>query len=65
MKLLVERSKRRNKRPSEFIINQFKQKLINDKKENLREFNNYMNVLQMTLNKSKSKSKPKNKLIYE
>ena len=64
IKLLIERANKNSKRANDKARNQFKQRLINDKRENLKEYNKYMSVLQQSLNKSKSKTKNMKKLIY-
>lgn len=64
MKILIHRVNKGNKR-SFNIINKFNKRLIYDKRENIKEFNNYMNELQTNLNLAKSKSKNNNRLIYE
>ena len=46
IKLLIERANKNNKRAADKTRNQFKQRLINDKRENLKEYNKYMSVLQ-------------------
>lgn len=65
MKLLIHRMNRGNKRCSGNIINKFNKRLAHDKRENLKEYNSYMNELQANLNLTKSKSKSKNRLVYE
>ena len=65
MKLLIHRVNKRNKDCSSKIFSKFNRRLIHDKRENLKEYNNYMNELQTNLNLIKSKSKDKNRLIYE
>ena len=65
IKLLIERANKNNKRAIDKEKNQFKQRLINEKRDNLKEFNKYMSVLQQSLNKSKSKTKEMKRLIYE
>jgi len=65
IKLLIERANKNNKRATDKARNQFKQRLINDKRDNLKEYNKYMSVLQQSLNKSKSKTKNMKRLIYE
>ena len=65
IKLLIERANKNNKRAADKTRNQFKQRLINDKRENLKEYNKYMSVLQLSLNKSKSKAKNMKRLVYE
>ena len=65
IKLLIERANKNNKRAIDKEKNQFKQRLINEKRDNLKEFNKYMSVLQQSLNKSKSKTKDMKRLIYE
>jgi hypothetical protein len=57
IKLLIERANKNNKRAADKTRNQFKQRLINDKRENLKEYNKYMSILQLSLNNSKSKEK--------
>ena len=39
------------------MINKFEKRLIYDKRENLKEYNKFMNELRTNLNLSKSKSK--------
>ena len=65
IKLLIERANKNNKRAADKTRNQFKQRLINDKRENLKEYNKYMSVLQLSLNKSKPKTKNMKRLVYE
>ena len=65
IKLLIERANKSNKKSIDKARNQFKQRLINDKRDNLKEYNKYMSVLQQSLNKSKSKTKNMKRLIYE
>ena len=65
MKILIHRINKGNKHCSSYIFNKFNKRLIHDKRENLKEYNNYMNELQTNLNLTKSKSKNKNRLIYE
>ena len=65
IKLLIERANKNSKKATDKARNQFKQRLINDKRENLKEYNKYMNVLQQSLNKSKSKTKNMKRLIYQ
>ena len=65
MKILIHRISKGNKHCSSNIFNKFNKRLIHDKRENLKEYNNYMNELQANLNLTKSKSKNKNRLIYE
>ena len=65
MKILIHRINKRNKHCASNIFSKFNRRLINDKRENLKEYNNYMTELQTNLNLMKSKSKDKNRLIYE
>ena len=65
MKILIHRVNKRNMQCSSKIFSKFNRRLIHDKKDNLIEYNNYMNELQTNLNLIKSKSKDKNRLIYE
>lgn len=65
IKLLIERVNKSNKRATDKARNQFKQRLIKDKRDNLKEYNKYMSILQQSLNKSKSKTKNMKRLIYE
>ena len=65
IKLLIERANKNSKKATDKARNQFKQRLINDKRENLKEYNKYMTVLQLSLNKSKSKTKNMKRLVYE
>lgn len=64
MKYLIERAHRSRKKAALNMINEFKLRLALDKRENLNEFNKYMNELQVNLNLSRSKSKPKKNFIY-
>ena len=65
MKIMIHRGNKGNKRSSISMINKFNKRLVHDKRENLKEYNNYINELQANLNLTKSKSKEKNRLIYE
>ena len=57
MKRLIEKANKSCKKANSIMINQFEKKLIYDKRENLREYNKFMNELTTNLNLSKSKSK--------
>ena len=59
IKLLLEKVNNSSKKAKAKMINQFKQRLIYDKKQNLEEYNKYMKVLEENLSKSKSRSKNK------
>ena len=59
IKLLLEKVNNSSKKAKAKMINQFKQRLIYDKKQNLDEYNKYMKVLKENLSKSKSRSKNK------
>lgn len=65
MKILLEKANKSYKRASTFMTKNFEKKFNFDKRENLKEYNKYMNVLQTNLNLSKSKSKFKNIFYYE
>ena len=65
MNLLIERANRSNKKAASYMIQNFDKKLIFDKRENLKEYNKFMNALQTNLNKSKSKSKICYRFFYE
>lgn len=65
MKILIHRINKGNKHCSNYKFNKFNKRLIHDKRENLKEYNNYMNEMQTNLNLAKSKSRDKNRLIYE
>ena len=65
MNLLIERAKKSSKKAATYMIKKFEQKLIYDKRENIKEYNKFMNALQTNLNKSKSKSKISKRFIYE
>ena len=65
MNLLIERAKKSSKKAATYMIKKFEQKLIYDKRENIKEYNKFMNALQANLNKSKSKSKISKRFIYE
>lgn len=56
-KLLIEKANRSSKKANNYMITQFYQRLRNDKRESLNEYNKYINALQTSLNRSKSKSK--------
>ena len=64
MNLLIERVNKRNKKAESYMIKTFDKKLLYDKRENLKEYNKFINILQTNLNKSKSKSKIK-RFFYE
>jgi hypothetical protein len=59
IKLLLEKVNNSSKKAKAKMINQFKQRLIYDKKQNLEEYNKFMKVLEENLSKSKSRSKNK------
>ena len=59
MKMLIQSSNKSSKKSAMNKINKFKRSLINDKRENLHEYNKFMYDLNINLSKSKSKSKPK------
>ena len=59
MKMLIQSTNRSSKKSAMNKINKFKRSLINDKRENLHEYNKFMYDLNINLSKSKSKSKPK------
>ena len=62
--LLIERAHRSSKKAESYMINNFDKRLLYDKRENLKEYNQFINILQTNLNKSKSKSKIK-RFFYE
>ena len=57
MKRLIEKAHKSCKKANAAMINQFEKRLIYDKRENLKEYNKFMNELTTNLNISKSKSK--------
>ena len=57
MKRLIEKANNSCKKANAIMINQFEKRLIYDKKENIKEYNKFMNELTTNLNISKSKSK--------
>ena len=59
IKLLLEKMNNSSKKAKAKMINQFKLRLIYDKRQNLNEYNKYMKVLKQNLSKSKSRSKNK------
>ena len=59
IKLLLDKVNNSSKKAKAKMINQFKQRLIYDKRENLDEYNKYMKALEENLSKSKSRSKNK------
>jgi hypothetical protein len=59
IKLLLEKVNNSSKKAKAKMINQFKQRLIYDKRQNLDEYNRYMKVLEENLSRSKSRSKNK------
>ena len=65
MNLLIERVNRSNKKAASYMIQNFDKRLIFDKRENLKEYNKFMNALQTNLNKSKSKSNINYRFFYE
>lgn len=65
MKILIHRINIAKKHCSVYKIEKFNKRLIHDKRENLKEYNSYMDELQTNLNLAKLKSKEKNRLIYE
>jgi hypothetical protein len=59
IKLLLEKVNNSSKKAKAKMINQFKLRLIYDKRQNLDEYNKYMKDLEENLSKSKSRSKNK------
>ena len=57
MKRLIEKANKSSKKANSIMINQFEKKLIYDKRENLKEYDKFMNELTTNLNLSKSKLK--------
>lgn len=57
MKRLIEKANKSCKKANAIMINKFEKRFIYDKRENLKEYNNFMNELTTNLNLSKSKSK--------
>lgn len=59
MKRLIDKANKSSKKAHAIMINKFEKRLIYDKRENLKEYNKFMNELRTNLNLSKSKSKIK------
>lgn len=63
MKLLINRENKSCKRPEKNML-KFKQRLRFDKRENLNEYNEFMNSLRSSLSRSKSKSFSRNFVYF-
>ena len=61
MKILMGKANKSSKKVAAFMIKKFDKRLVYDKRENLKEYNKFMNDLKINLNLSKSKSK---KIFY-
>ena len=63
IKILLEKGHKSSKKAASFMTKKFDNRLLNDKRENLKEYNKYMNTLKTNLNLSKCKFK--NIFYYE
>ena len=63
MNILLKRANKSSKKAKTYMLN-FDKKLFYDKRENLKEYNKFINILQTNLNRSKSKTKI-NRFFYE
>lgn len=64
LKFLMNKIKNNKKYNTNLRNNKFKKQMWNDKRENVKEFDTFMNELKFNLNKTKSKTKSHKKLYF-